>query len=165
MKRVYIVIALLALTFAGIVVSCVVSVSLAPSGRVYTVLEVQQGRVRQPKAWADHTILISGILVHAGTGCLTAPCGWEEIAPLLVGGTQRQERLVQPLVVHPSKDTSRASLNPSAFLRSIVLRLPVLGHLLPVSPVYRVHLLPIRHCAPSSFAASCPDVILLDQQS
>lgn len=166
MKRVYIVIALLALTFVGIVALSVVSVSLVPSEHVYTVLEVQQGRTQRPKAWASRTILISGLLVHGGTGCLSAPCGWEGIAPLSVGGARHQEELVQPLVVvHASRDTSRAPSSPSTFLRNIVLDLPVIGHLLPVSHVYRVHLLPIRHCATPSLAALCPDAILLNPLS
>jgi hypothetical protein len=159
---------------------------LVPSERVYTLAEVEQGRLHQRGRWVGRTVLVRGQLLGVtevgcptgqSTRCVT-PLSWEEIHPPVV----RWPGLARPglprhllgqayplVVVRAAGVTGRTPMTRATLLLAslqLASRLPIVGHLVPTSfmdqgVIYRVRILPSRHCVGPPVAKPCSDVVLL----
>ena len=145
---------------------------------VYTLAEVQQGRLRQPGMWVGRTLLVRGQFVTVSTA--VCPVGtttrclrvlhWDEIRPSTVRGPMRPgTALPRLIVVRAPGVTGRVPVNLSTLVLAgfeIASRIPLVGQLVPASVanqgvVYRVRLLPVRRCAGPPIAKPCAEAVLL----
>jgi hypothetical protein len=163
----------LALCVAVVVVGRVVA-----GEPVYTLAEVQQGRLRQPSAWVGRTLLVRGQFVTVSTaGCpvgKTTRClrvlHWEEIRPSTAQRPMRPgTSLPRLIVVRAPGVTGRVPINLSTLVLAgfeLASRIPLVGQLVPASVanqgmVYRVRLLPVRRCVLPPMAKPCAEAVLL----
>lgn len=145
------------------------------SEKVYTLAEVQQGRLIQSAAWAGRTVLVRAQLVGMGAT-------WGIIVPAFrfpaCGLRPRSIYVLQPssLVVVAATGNLLHTHAPRVIRETLlgavlsrVACLPVIGGLVPASAVeygmtLRIRFVPKRQCA-ALFSSTCPDAVLLQMES